>query len=150
LRGISLSEHYSINFRVACFSEFNRNEGFKKDIQMWSHYADNHKGFCVEYDLSLLKETTVFSLDDHEYYREQPQYLDERLRAAIKGGLFPVIYTSSRVNIPISKLRKVRIDEIGDLRHNSDIGAILYKTYIVKSANWNYEKEWRIILDGKI
>lgn len=141
----------NINIRVACFSEFNRYEGFKKNIQMWSHYADNHKGFCVEYDLSLLKETTVFSLKDYEYYgSEQSRYLDERLRAAIKGGLFPVIYTSSRVSIPVSKLKKVTINEIGDLHHNSDIDAILYKTYIVKSANWSYEKEWRIILDGNI
>ncbi len=27
---------------------------------------------------------------------------------------------------------------------------MLYKTFIVKSAKWNYEKEWRIIIDGDI
>jgi hypothetical protein len=31
--------------RVCCFSEYN------DSILMWSHYADNHKGFCIEYDL---------------------------------------------------------------------------------------------------
>lgn len=31
---------------VSCFSE-NMNS-----ILMWSHYADNHKGFCIEYDFS--------------------------------------------------------------------------------------------------
>lgn len=79
----------STNIRVACFSEFDRNEGFKKNIQMWSHYADNHKGFCVEYDLSFLKETTVFSLNDHEYHKEPSRYLDERLKATIKGWTIP-------------------------------------------------------------
>ncbi|MDQ0885929.1 hypothetical protein QFZ81_001017 [Paenibacillus sp. V4I9] len=29
---------------IACFSELN------DSILMWSHYANNHKGFCVEYD----------------------------------------------------------------------------------------------------
>lgn len=31
-------------FRVACFS------ATKDSILMWSHYAQNHKGFCIEYD----------------------------------------------------------------------------------------------------
>lgn len=41
-----------------------------RSIVMWSHYADNHKGFCVEYDLSVLPSD------------------DLRLRI-----LFPVIYS---------------------------------------------------------
>lgn len=32
--------------RVACFSEIN------DSILMWSHYAQNHQGFCIEYDLN--------------------------------------------------------------------------------------------------
>lgn len=36
------------NIRITCFSE-------KKDsILMWAHYADNHKGFCIEYDFRPL------------------------------------------------------------------------------------------------
>jgi hypothetical protein len=34
--------------RIACFSE--RNDS----ILMWSHYADHHKGICVEYETRLL------------------------------------------------------------------------------------------------
>ena len=37
-------------FRVACFTENNDSP------LMWAHYADNHKGFCVEYDLTKLPE----------------------------------------------------------------------------------------------
>ena len=32
--------------KVACFSER------KDSILMWSHYANNHTGFCIEYDFS--------------------------------------------------------------------------------------------------
>ena len=34
------------SLRVACFSETNRS------ILMWSHYAKNHQGFCIEYDFN--------------------------------------------------------------------------------------------------
>ena len=33
-------------FRVLCFSELN------DSILMWSHYAHNHAGFCIEYDFN--------------------------------------------------------------------------------------------------
>ncbi len=32
-------------FRVCCFSKINDN------LLMWSHYADSHRGLCVEYEL---------------------------------------------------------------------------------------------------
>lgn len=105
------------NISVACFSELTKDDKFKKNIAMWSHYAENHKGFCVEYDFSFLNDKTSFVIEDHQYYDESYHqlYLDERLKAAIKAGLFPVIYTSSRVNIPFSQLNKIKIDEKGAL-----------------------------------
>ena len=33
---------------VSCFSEVN------DSIVIWSHYANNHKGFCLEYDFKSL------------------------------------------------------------------------------------------------
>lgn len=36
--------------RVACFTENNTSP------LMWAHYADSHKGFCLEYDLTKLPE----------------------------------------------------------------------------------------------
>ena len=112
--------------------------------------ADNHKGFCVEFDLSFLKENTKYSIDDRGFYSEPDKYINERMKAAIKGGLFPVIYTSSRTNIPVTKLIKLKADEIKSKNHNGDIDMLLFKAFIIKSANWNYEKEWRLILEGEI
>jgi hypothetical protein len=149
---IKIEKIRNTNIRVACFSDLIDGEDYKKNITMWSHYAANHKGFCVEYDFSSLKENTEFTVYEHEYYDEtlQKTYLKERLLATTKAGLFPVMYTSNRVNIPFTKLMKIKYDTNGELQHRPDIDAIIYKTYLVKSSNWSYEKEWRLILDIKI
>ena len=55
---------------ICCFSQTN------ESILMWSHYADNHRGFCVAYDL--------FALDED----------DPRQRM-----LFPVIYSDQMFDI---------------------------------------------------
>lgn len=136
--------------RIACFSALDRYKGFNDIIQMWSHYTDNHQGFCVEYDTSLIHAPINLSLKDHEFYANQSAYMDERVRVALYAGLFPVIYTANRVNIPKTKLKRIKLDSKGNLQHDSEVDAILYKTYIVKSAKWSYEKEWRIILDGDV
>ena len=119
-------------------------------IQMWSHYADNHNGFCVEYDISAINPKNLLPLKHHNFGENQEDFLDERTKLLTVAGLFPVIYTANRVNIPRTKLQKIKLDNNNNLHHHSDIDAILYKTYIVKSAKWNYEKEWRIIIDGDI
>ena len=145
-----ISKLRDVDIRVACFSEFDKYDEFFKQIVMWSHYADNHKGFCVEYDLELLKKDIQFSLEDYQFYYKKSEYLLEKNIALIKAGLFPVEYTCNRINIPITKLKKLEFDSQGNQGNNCNINELIYKTFIVKSANWNYEKEWRLIVDGKI
>jgi len=140
----------NVNIRIACFSALDRDKDFNNIIHIWAHYADNHKGFCVEYDVAPLKRLIPFSLETYEFHKNQSKYMDERIKVLILGGLFPVIYTANRVNIPKTKLDKIKLDKVGGLQHNSDIDSLLYKTFIVKSAKWNDEKEWRLILDGDV
>ncbi|TGA96108.1 DUF2971 domain-containing protein [Sporolactobacillus shoreae] len=135
--------------RIACFSKFERFNEFYNKNQMWSHYADNHKGFCVEYDVSFLKKEMVFNSNISDFYDDTDNYLSERIQALIKGGIFPVIYSSRRVNIPVTRLRKINnCSEKPNIK--SDLNEVLYKNFVVKLTNWSYEKEWRIILDGDI
>lgn len=151
-----ISKLRDVNIRIACFSELNSNNfppkanDFEHMIQMWSHYADNHKGFCVEYDISTINPANLLPLKQTYTKDNKDAFLAERTMLLTVAGLFPVIYSANRVNIPKTKLKKIRIDENNILIHNSEIDAILYKTFIVKSAKWNYEKEWRIIIDGDI
>jgi hypothetical protein len=144
-----------VNIRVACFSDLKSNNfppgnhDFECMIQMWSHYADNHKGFCVEYDMSTLNPKNFLPLKHQYFIDNQDEFLAERTMLITIAGLFPVIYTANRINIPRTKLQKIKLDN-NRLHHDSNIDALLYKTFIVKSAKWNYEREWRIIVDGDI
>jgi hypothetical protein len=43
-------------------------------VLMWSHYSDNHKGFCIGFDLEELKKLNEFQMGgDIEYSNEFPQ-----------------------------------------------------------------------------
>ncbi len=141
----------NINIRVACFSELDKYDTFHKQVVMWSHYADNHKGFCIEYDLESLKNDIQLSPEYFNFYGDhKDEYLKERNEAIIKAGLFPIEYTANRINIPVTKLNQIGIDTSGNIKYNSNIDELIYKTFVVKSGNWSYEKEWRIIVDEQI
>lgn len=62
-----------IQFRVSCFSKT------PYSILMWSHYANDHKGFCISYNTSKIKEK-------------------------IKKELYPVFYQD--ILIPLIKTEK--------------------------------------------
>ena len=134
--GIScLGEHYDNNkihklndlAFMTCFSETN------KSTLMWSHYTNNHKGVCIEYDLKLLKDS----------------------RFDVLKHLFPVIYCEKR-----SQFKDY--DSILE-SHNELSNAIKYGSeyegweplddllplFLVKGKMWEYEKEWRIVYTKK-
>lgn len=101
-------------FGISCFAERNDN------ILMWSHYADKHTGFCVEYDMSKIKSQEA------------------------KLMLYPVIYSKKRPLLPLSMfdfsdVKNVKIAE-GIFPHADIVEALLTKSNI-----WQYEEEWRII-----
>lgn len=78
----------------------------KESILMWSHYAENHKGFCVEYDFEDFQKK--FS----DFY---PVAYDEEY-CGMSGYIW-----------------------------NQDSNIIM-RSALSKANQWNYEKEWRIIL----
>lgn len=97
-----LSDHAnSINkglYRFACFTETNMN------LPMWAHYADNHEGICLEYDISAMK----------------PKRL--------KNNFFPIFYTDklpNEFNAPYKKLAftfyyKILIHKLSDWSYEKE------------------------------
>ena len=71
----------NLPFRIACFSGFEDDEELSKNTTMWSHYADNHKGFCVKYSLDSI----------------------ENIDAKLKCGLYKVRYTKNFAKTPIKE-----------------------------------------------
>ena len=104
-------------FLLASFSQ-----NLTDNIPMWAHYANDHKGFCVEYRIV------------------DPKYL------------YPISYEAERVAIAssITKLipkflnyDKTKISETDpELRLYFNI---IYHMTIMKHKSWEYEKEYRAI-----
>ena len=92
---------------ISCFSE--RNDS----VLMWSHYTNNHTGFCIEYDF------------------QRPD-----INPKIIEGLFPVIYTDKLVDL--TSFREQAIWDYDNVNLNCYIHPVMNK-----STQWEYEKEWR-------
>lgn len=111
---IELSDIIKKVSTVACFSET------IQSVTMWSHYADNHEGFALEYDLRFIPT-----------------------EGAAKGYyLFPVVYDDRRFEATdflswcIAKGYGMNVNNPDQFAH--------YKLSLHKSTQWEYEKEWRL------
>ncbi len=83
------------NFGILCFSPH------WKNVTMWSHYADKHKGICLGFDLS------------------------DELATEIK-------YAQTRPPIDLSRSPT-----------EEDLQPLLF----LKSTDWEYEEEWRVLIN---
>jgi hypothetical protein len=92
-----------------------------KPITMWSHYANHHKGFCIEYDI------------------EQIPHGDMRRKM-----LFPVIYSDAMFDC--TKFIAPTVKK--DLSTFNNLYPILQAIY--KSPEWNYEMYWRLVFIAEV
>ena len=85
-------------------------------ILMWSHYADNHRGFCLEYDVRNLGS-------DHPFRR----------------FLYPVFY--SELLYDLTPWAEKLVDPSReDFNTHCLILGVLHKF-----EGWRYENEWRLV-----
>ena len=118
---------------AACFSE-----EFKATL-MWAHYAKSHEGFCVEYDFKRYmkgcEENCVNILGCHNFM--------------LNLTLAPVHYSGSRFDAT-NYLKTIFQHELGTRLnvplppYHADV-LFMTKALLVKSEDWSYEKEWRLI-----
>ncbi len=107
-----LSEDIDKKYRVGSICTDYRNR------LMWSHYADSHKGFCIEYDFSA--------------------YCEEIRNMLI----LPVVYSDTRTKLPWDIA--VAKDSNDDVLKNKAAYTMLI-SLLTKDEIWSYENEWRII-----
>lgn len=74
-----------IKFKISCFSEINNS------ILMWSHYANQHKGFCIEYNASEIEEKIkkeIYPVFYHETFfpliKTENEINDKKFNSLIK------------------------------------------------------------------
>jgi hypothetical protein len=90
-------------------------------MSMWAHYANNHKGFCVEYEVN------------NSYLLYPVRYEKERSR--IHSIPNNIVYSLQKA---IEQNRELSPEEF----HNF---LWLFFSGVVKSDNWLYENEYRIL-----
>lgn len=99
---------------ISCFSETIHS------VTMWSHYADYHKGFALEYNLKSMLSKGIPNV-----------------------GVFPVIYDEERYDAT-SYTTWMYIKLLGINIPNPDMFSHI-KYALHKSKQWKYEQEWRLI-----
>ena len=81
---------------------------------LWAHYADNHRGICIEYDMN--------DCGDKKF---------------LKDSCFKIEYVKKS-----DYTRDIKIH----IKYDTYSRNWMLKPFLRKSEEWNYEKEWRIIL----
>lgn len=117
---------------IACFSEKNDSS------LMWGHYANGHRGFCLEYDFkSILKPCNGGCTD----VRECNNFM-------ITPTIAPVIYSKTRFDATSHLFTIMQAEMIS--KTGIPMGLVYEDTLLIskclltKSSDWAYEKEWRL------
>lgn len=87
----------------------------KDNTLMWSHYADKHRGICIEYDIGKIYEKDNLIINKVNY------------------------------NMPIITNKSIADNEILEIDNINR----LIELFSIKSEDWKYEKEYRILYYDK-
>lgn len=157
------SDSISEQMGVVCFSEE------KRSLLMWSHYAENHSGYCLEYrtdDIKKVFHESIYGLFPIRYTFKfdalMGDYVDYYLNhETVRDELLKLTTTISqkigKTNDWESLLAKMCTPDVlpllnefifscnSKLLQNEDLVNHFLKRSCKKASDWKYEKEWRII-----
>lgn len=109
--------------RIFCCAENRKikDKSLDKNLLMWSHYADSHKGLCIEYEIN-----DRFTLKKAEW-----EYLS---------------YLNTDNSIQLNKIKYEKDlpslwDTNGEMKHD--------ELFFHKFSCWRYENEWRFVRQQK-
>ena len=130
-------------FRISCFSEV------ADSPLMWAHYADNGKGFCVEYELPICIGSPL-CLKNGQPCEGGKNCSPLDCRMYSKCSLAPVIYDAQRLDTTATMKHEIECAVAHELGEKYDLSSHdwlePYRTALFKAKDWAYEKEWRLIL----
>jgi hypothetical protein len=121
----TLSDESYFDYAVVSLSETNNN------LLMWSHYAEQHQGMVIEFDSSK----PLF--DDYRHFEKTKE--DPELEELV----IDEEETLKREIINTGIIQRVRYNA---LRPQLDNFESILEHFLVKSEEWIYEKEHRVIL----
>lgn len=109
---VSILREWRQIVKVCSFSAVN------DSLLMWGHYADNHRGFCLEYDLTALNAKHPF-----------------------RENLYPVVYSNTLYGL------RLWAEKLVALKHQEFSPMFPLLAMIHKFDGWKYEEEWRMIFE---
>lgn len=118
---------------IACLTESNDNSA------MWGHYADSHRGFCIEYDFQKILTACSEKCADVQHCTS----------LMMSPAIAPMIYTDVRYDAS-QIILPLLLSRMADLAHTAikpfyeDL-LVIVKSLLTKSSVWSYENEWRMI-----
>ena len=118
-----LIDDFSSFFKVSALTSNHINS-----MPMWAHYANNHAGFCVSYDM--------------------------KMNVQLSGCTFPVQYTNQRIDITslmaqqVEKMiQEIEIQSVEGKKQIllDDLSLIFLSSFFcnIKHLSWSYENEFR-------
>lgn len=154
-----VNKHFDVG--ISCFSE-----GWQS-ILMWGHYACNHTGFCLEYDVNHRPFSSAVSVI-YTKSRPSPKALDlmvdlikmqdmEQICIEVNDETFETIKNLlNEHDICNTTVELHSFAQNSSPRHNSSgddfsilffagkLGKVFNDVIRKKHSDWNYEKEWRV------
>lgn len=135
----ALKYYHNKEARMACLAEE------KDNILMWSHYADSHKGFVIEYNTKSLHTNCLNCPEGKTQFNCTGWNVT---------GLFPILYTDQRYDATQYLADQIIIKmftekNLGNIWQKLDQLDCI-KVSLYKHRSWSYEKEWRLFLHSNI
>lgn len=117
---------------IVCLSECN------DSTLMWGHYANGHRGFCIEYDFKSILKPCQMNCSDIKACNN----------FMLIPSIAPVVYDKSRFDATSHLATLIQADIIyksqADINVYYEDTLLTSKCLLTKSSDWDYEKEWRL------
>lgn len=95
--------------------------GVNDSLLMWGHYADNHRGFCLEYDVEALDAVHPF-----------------------RRNLYPVVYSHQLYGL------RLYAEKLVAPNRQEFCPMLPLLAMMHKFDGWGYEEEWRMIFEKEV
>ena len=114
------------------------------NIPMWAHYANNHRGYCLIFDLNISFFSKILNIPDI------PQYIQD-----ILGGkeILNFYLPTLGATVAFAKVRYCKSPKIMKLNkllilQNYELAEYLLINFLaVKYYQWKYEEEYRLVVN---
>lgn len=147
----SLENLVQPNLGIACFTKDSKNSF------MWSIYAQKHQGVCLIFEADEKKSLSIQNLNKGSYSPFYEIYYDTTHKPLnfFTGLLELYGYETSKKN-PIyfwfvdkkTSKKSVEYKNFIDKKRKIFPTYILLQDYLIKTKDWKFEKEYRMLLNG--